>query len=99
MSKIFERILADQLTSFLIRTNFFHEGQYGFIHKRNTTQAAMKVVNFITDALNNGEYAIGIFLDIKKAFDSVDWNILFAKLEHYGIRGRALKLFKSYFSN
>ena len=53
----------------------------------------------ISSALDRGDIAVGIFLDLLKAFDTVNHNILFDKLEHYGIRGLALKWVKSYFSN
>lgn len=98
-SKLFERLLANRLLNFLNKHNFFHDDQFGFLPKRNTTQAAFQVINFISNAINNGEFCIGIFLDIQKAFDSVNWDILFAKLENAGIRGTALNLFKSYFQN
>lgn len=98
-SKLLERVFADQLMKYLLRNDFFYQGQFGFLKGRNTKQAALQIINYITEALNNGEYCIGIFLDIMKAFDSVNWDILFSKLEHYGIRGTALEFVKSYFLN
>ena len=59
----------------------------------------MLLVDKISDALENGDYVMGLFLDFSKAFDTVNHHKLFKKLEFYGIRGSALDLFKSYLSN
>ena len=50
------------------------------------------------DALDNGKYGCGVFIDLQKAFDTVDHTILLNKLSHYGLRGHAQALFKSYLS-
>ena len=53
----------------------------------------------IKETIDNGKFGCGIFIDLKKAFDTVNHDILISKLEHYGIRGSLLKWFKSYLSN
>ena len=57
------------------------------------------MLNEVTNALENGDDVIGVFIDFSKAFDTVDHNILYDKLFHYGIRDNALNWFKSYLTN
>jgi len=57
------------------------------------------MIQKLMSALDNGDYGCGVFIDLQKAFDTVDHKILLSKLSHYGIRGTALNLFKSYLSN
>ena len=67
----------------------------------NITPQAMALITLserVTKALDTGKYIVGVFLDLKKAFDTVDHSILLKKLEKYGIRGNILKWFKSYLS-
>ena len=64
--------------------------------KKSENLALILLVNKISTALENGEYVLGLFLDFSKAFDTVNHEIQFIKLEHYGIRGTALDLFKHY---
>ena len=59
----------------------------------------MELIEEITNATDNKKHAIGVFIDLKKAFDTVDHRILIKKLEHYGVRGAASDWLKSYFSN
>ena len=59
----------------------------------------MELIEEITNATDNKKHAIGVFIDLKKAFDTVDHRILIKKLEHYGVRGAASDWLKSYLSN
>ena len=72
--------------------------QYRFLENHSTVLALTEVVEKNKKALEQGEYGLGIYIDLKKAFDTVDHKILLAKLEHYGFRGQANLLIKSYLS-
>ncbi len=95
-SKIFERLISDRLVGFLSENSFFYFHQYGFLKGRSTSQAILQVINNITSAINNSEYCLAVFLDIQKAFDSVNHEILIAKLENAGVRGKELEWFRSF---
>ncbi len=99
VSKIFEHIVAERLNSFLKKYNVLYEYQFGFRAKHSTTLALLNAVDDIHDKLNNKNYVAGIFFDLSKAFDSIDHEILFKKLHHYGIRGKMYEWFKSYLSD
>ena len=76
-----------------------HGNQYGFRKKSSTHVALLTFIDKAIQAIENGEYAIGVFLDFSKAFDTVDHKILLDKLDHYGIRGCVLSWFRSYLSH
>lgn len=99
VNKIFEKILYQRLNHFLTSMKFFCTQQYGFRQKSSTTNAVIDLVNKIQRHLDDREDVLGLFLDLSKAFDTVDHNILLAKLERAGVRGVPLDLFKSYLSN
>ena len=61
--------------------------------------AMLDMYNKISSAIDSGKFCAGIFIDLSKAFDTLNHHILFKKLEHYGIRGLALNWFKSYLQN
>ena len=70
-----------------------YEQQYGFRANRTTSFAVIECMEHITKAIEKKEYAIGIFLDLKKAFDTVDHELLRKKLLRYGIRGVTLSCY------
>ena len=94
--KIFEKLIYSRLYSFLTAKGILNTNQFGFRKGRSTVHALHSSVNIIHDALNIGKHVLGIFIDLSKAFDTLDHKILLDKLEHYGIRGNAKSLFESY---
>ena len=73
--------------------------QYGYRKNRSTEHALLELIDRVTKSMESGKFCLGLFIDLSKAFDTIDHNILFSKLENYGIRGTALEWFKSYLSN
>lgn len=96
ISKLFEKCLKLRILQFLEKHNFFHKHQFGFRNNMSTYNALYETTKFIYDNIDNKQNVLGIFLDIKKAFDSVDHDILLNKLYLCGIRGIAHNLISSY---
>ena len=82
--------------SFLEKYKILVEFQFGFRQDHSTILALTEITDTIKNLLDNRNYVLGLFIDLSKAFDTVDHSILLYKLSHYGIRGHANKLFKSY---
>lgn len=99
ISKIFEKILLNQLLCHFNVHNILHDKQYGFTRGRSTTDAGTALMKHIFDAWEKSQNAIGVFCDLSKAFDCVHHSILLSKLEYYGIKNRALDLLSSYLSD
>ena len=91
ISKIFEKLMYTRLIEFIKKYNILYENQFGFQSGMSTEYAVNALLNNIIETLEKKEYGVCILLDFAKAFDTVNHEILISKLEHYGIRGIALK--------
>ena len=96
-NKIFEKIVFKRMESFIKQKNPLTPSQYGFRKTHSTSHAILNIVNAIqTNIMNNRLFSCGIFIDLKKAFDTVDHEILLRKVDHYGFRGIINICFSSY---
>lgn len=98
-AKIFEKAIHDRIYSFCEKFNVFHHSQNGFRKNHSTTLAVFKFTQEILNILKNKHYAVGILIDMTKAYDKVQFNILLNKLNGVGIRGKAHDWLTSYLHN
>ena len=97
--KLLEKLIHCRLMNFLNNNNVLNNNQFGFRSKHSTTLALLELVDTLYKNLDGKQIVAGIYLDLKKAFDTVDHNILLRKLYVCGIRGNTLNWFQSYLSN
>ena len=97
IEKIYEKVMLTRVTSFLDSQNLIYSRQFGF--RNSTLHTLTVIVEPIRKSLDIGELACAVFVDLQKAFDTVDHQILISKLDHYGIRGPSKNWFKSYLSD
>ena len=96
IDKVFEKLIYKRFIKFIEKHQIIILQQYGFLRKHSTVLALIENVDNIRNYIDNGEYVLGIYLDLRKAFDTVDHNILLGKLNHYGFRGHVNKFIQSY---
>ena len=87
MSKILEKIVYNRLYSILSQSNFFYYLHLGFSKNHSTCHATAVMVENITKSFEDKEYTLGVFLDLYKAFDTIDHSIRLVKLNHLGVKG------------
>ena len=97
-SKIFEKLMYRRLYRFLELNNILYSLQFGFQENHSIDHALVSLTEAVRNTLDNKRFGCGIFIDLQKAFDSVNHKILLSKLEHYGVLGCALEWFRSYLS-
>ena len=98
-SKIFEKAISKYLLAFLDSNNTLYKFLFGFRKKYSTSHAIISIVERINTALNAGKHVADVFLDFRKAYDTVNHKILLKKMHAYGIRGNILDWFKNYLNN
>jgi len=98
-SKIFEKILYKRLYYHLNLNNILVKEQFGFRCNSSTEAAIHTLINNILTSLNNRITVGGLFCDLQKAFDCVNYDILLSKMKCYGITGVANRLMESYLRN
>ena len=91
--------MYNRIIEFLNKYDVLSENQYGFRNKYATYMAIIMFMEKVSEAIDKGEYVIGIFIDFSKAFDTIDHKILLDKLNYYGIRGTPLSWIKNYLEN
>ena len=99
ISKIFEKVLFKQIYNYFDDEKILFQGQYGFRKGHSTELAAIELTDRITQVLDKGGIPFNIYLDLAKAFDTIDHDILLFKLKHYGFNDISLSLIRSYLNN
>ena len=94
-----KKLIFKQLSTYLNEHKLLYDSQYGFRAGHSTELASIELYDRITQDIDKGKIPIYIFLDLSKAFDTLDHVILLQKLNHYGIKSVELKLFKDYLQN
>ena len=99
IEKILDRLIYNRMYKFFSDNNLIYSLQFGFRQKYSTVHALISLTENIRKNLDEGNVGCGIFVNLQKAFNTVEHDIILSRLEHYGICGLANEWFKSYLSN
>jgi len=99
VSKVFERIIYNQIYEHFQSKKLFYKSQHGFRSSHSTESAMLELLDKIINDMDENKCPINVYMDLSKAFDTLDHSILLDKLHHYGFRGNSLNLLKSYLSD
>lgn len=99
LSKVYEKIIYNRLHTYLESINYLSNNQFGFRTKRSTLAATIDLVTNLRSNIDNKQIGLGIFIDLKKAFDTISHSLLLQKLHDIGIRQTAYNILRSYLSN
>ena len=98
-SKIFEKVIYTRMYDYLMKNNLIYKRQFGFRNNHSTNHALISLSKNIKSNSDSGQFSAGIFIDLQKAFDTVNHEILCEKLLHYGFGGIPQKLLESFLTN
>lgn len=98
-SKVFEKVAYIQLSNYFKTNKLFYSSQYGFREEHSTETASLELIDRVISDLENKRNSITVYMDLSKAFDTLDHSILINKLKYYGIDGIELQWFHSYLTN
>ena len=96
LSKLLERVMYNRVYDFLAKYDILINEQFGFRKSHSTSHGVLNLSNYVTNELDNGNFCLGIFMDLSKAFDTIDHKILLSKLHNYGVRGNPMLWFTDY---
>jgi len=99
ISKVFEKALFNQIHQHFKDNQLYFSNQYGFRESHSTEQAVLEIVDRVTLEMNEGNTPLNIYIDLSKAFDTIDHSILLQKLQYYGLNGASLSLIQNYLTD
>ena len=99
ISKIFEKVILIQINQYFSNNNLYYSSQYGFRQSHSTELAVLEIVDKIAYQMDQDNIPLNIYIDLSKAFDTIDHKILLHKLKYYGLNANSSKLIENYLTN